>query len=116
MMIKFSRKCVPIAVLLGCLPVIARAQTNTQILQQIRNVFVIALENHNFTQPNPTSSPQQLRGNPAAPFLNSLITPGNSNAAQVSYATRYYNAGSGVHPSEPNYVWAEAGTTFGVLT
>jgi hypothetical protein len=111
-----TRKSVLIAVLLACLAAVGSAQTNTQILQQIRTVFVIALENHNLAQTNPTSSPQQLKGNPAAPFLNSLITPGNSNAVQVSYATRYYNAGSGVHPSEPNYVWAEAGTTFSVLT
>jgi phospholipase C len=34
----------------------------------------------------------------------------------VSYATAYYNAGFGVHPSEPNYVWAEAGSDFGVHT
>ncbi len=83
---------------------------------QIGTIFVIAMENHNFTQPNPTNSPQQILGNPAAPFLNSLITPGNSNAAQVSYATAYYNAGVGVHPSEPNYVWAEAGSDFGAHT
>jgi len=82
-------------------------------VRRIGNFFVIALENHNFTQPNPTSSPQQIFGNPAAPYINSLITPGNSNAAQVSFAANYYNAGVGVHPSEPNYVWAEAGTDFG---
>lgn len=80
---------------------------------QVGDIFVFALENHNLTQPNPTSSPQQILGNPAAPYFNSLITPGNSNAVQVSYATAYYNAGVGVHPSEPNYVWAEAGTDFG---
>src|SRR5208337_2829159 len=79
-------------------------------------VFVMPSENHNFTQPNPTSSPQQFKGNSEAPFVNSLITPGNSMAAHVSYATRYYNAGLGVHPSEPSYVWSEAGTSFGVLT
>src|SRR5579871_2058508 len=83
---------------------------------QVKHVFVIAMENHNFTQPVPTNSPQQILGNPAAPYLNSLITPGNSNAAHVSYATAYFNAGIGVHPSEPNYVWAEAGTDFGVHT
>ncbi len=77
------------------------------------DIFVIAMENHNFTQPNPASSPQQILGNLAAPFLNSLITPGNSNAVHVSYATQYFNTGNGVHPSEPNYVWAEAGTDFG---
>jgi len=80
------------------------------------DIFVIAMENHNFTQPNPTNSPQQILGNPAAPYLNSLITPGDPNAAQVSYAVNYYNAGMNVHPSEPNYVWAEAGTDFGVHT
>ena len=80
------------------------------------DIFVIAMENHNFTQPVPTNSPQQILGNPAAPFINSLITPGNPNAAQVSYTTAYYNAGAHVHPSEPNYVWAEAGTDFGVHT
>lgn len=83
---------------------------------KIRTVFVIAMENHNLTQPNPTSSPQQILGNPAAPYINSLLTPGNPNAAQVSYAASYHNAGIGVHPSEPNYVWAEAGTDFGVHT
>jgi hypothetical protein len=82
----------------------------------LQTIFVIAMENHNFTQPVPTSSPQQIFGNPAAPYINSLVTPGNPNAAQVSFATHYFNAGVGVHPSEPNYVWAEAGTDFGVHT
>ena len=84
--------------------------------QGIGAIFVIAMENHNFTQPPTQTNPQQILGNPAAPFMNSLITPGNPNAAQVSYATAYFNAGRGVHPSEPNYVWAEAGSDFGVHT
>src|ERR1700733_15144467 len=70
-----------------------------QVLSQVKTVFVIALENHNFTQPSPPSSPQQILNTPAAPYINSLITPGNSNAAQVSYCTKYYNTGVGVHPS-----------------
>jgi len=85
-------------------------------LPPVRTVFVIAMENHNWTQPSPGSSPQQVVGNVAAPYVNSLVTPGNPNAAQVSYATHYYNVGVGVHGSEPNYVWAEAGTDFGVHT
>jgi len=80
------------------------------------SIFVIAMENHNLTQPVPTNSPQQIFGNPAAPYINSLMTPGNPNAIHTSWAVRYYNAGIGVHPSEPNYVWAEAGTDFGVHT
>jgi hypothetical protein len=86
---------------------------------QIGDVFYINLENHNFTQPNGnvntnSSTIEQLKGNPAAPYLNSLITPGNPNAAQVSYATNYHNVlsnplgnGPSIHPSEPNYVWQE---------
>jgi hypothetical protein len=80
------------------------------------SIFVIAMENHNLTQPVPTNSPQQILGNPAAPYINSLMTPGNPNAIQTSWAMRYLNAGIGVHPSEPNYVWAEAGSDFGAHT
>src|SRR4051812_42558674 len=83
---------------------------------QAGSIFVIAMENHNLTQPVPTNSPQQILGNPAAPYINSLMTPGNPNAIQTSWAMRYLNAGVGVHPSEPNYVWAEAGTDFGIHT
>ena len=67
-------------------------------VNQVGDIFIIALENHNFTQPNPTATPQQIFGNPAAPYLNSLVTPGNRNSAQVSYASHYFNAGTGVHP------------------
>lgn len=81
----------------------------------VQTVFVIAMENHNFTQPNPTSSPEQILGNGAAPYLNSLVTPGNPNAAMTSYATNYQNAAPGVHPSEPNYIWNNAGSNFGVF-
>lgn len=77
--------------------------------QQIGDVFYIDLENHNFTQPSSVTSPEQLLGNSAAPYLNSLITPGNANAAMTSYASNYVNVAPGVHPSEPNYVWQEAG-------
>jgi hypothetical protein len=87
-----------------------------QSLPQIKTVFVIALENHDWTQPCPDCSPQQIFGNPAAPFLNSLVTPGNSNSAQVSYATAYYSAAQGEHPSEPNYILSEGGTDFGTHT
>ena len=81
----------------------------------IKTVFVIAMENHNFTQPATQSSPPQIFANPAAPYINSLITPGNPNAAQTSYATNYQNVGTGIHPSEPSYLWAEGGSNFGVL-
>jgi len=85
-------------------------------------VFVIAMENHNWTQPTSlNSSINPILGDPAAPFINSLVTPGNPNAQYVSYASNYVNvppqtagspSGAGsVHPSEPNYIWSEAGQT-----
>jgi hypothetical protein len=101
--------------------------------QQIKTVFVIAMENHNWTQPvNQFSGPiQQIFQNPNAPFINSLVNGTavaviNGNAVniseQVAYATNYRNVlatASGnnphIHPSEPNYLWAEAGTNFGVF-
>src|SRR5262252_246578 len=101
--------------------------------QQIKNVFVIAMENHNWTQPNNqfTGGIQQIYQNPAAPFINSLVN-GTAMAIindanvhiseQVAYATAYHSvlatpSGNNphIHPSEPNYIWAEAGTNFGVL-
>jgi hypothetical protein len=73
----------------------------------IGDVFYIEMENHNLTQPSGVTSPQQLLGNPAAHYLNSLMTPGNPNAAQTSYASNYYNVeynnpSVSIHPSEPN--------------
>jgi hypothetical protein len=74
----------------------------------IGDVFYIAMENHNWTQPSSFTDTQQIKDNLAAPFINSLVTPGNPNAAMVSYASNYQNV-PGIHPSEPNYVWHEAG-------
>src|ERR1700739_4784677 len=101
--------------------------------QEIKTVFVIALENHNWTQPANqfTGGIQQIFENPNAPFINSLVN-GTAYAVingstvhisgQVAYATGYHNvlatlSGNNphIHPSEPNYLWAEAGTNFGVL-
>jgi phosphatidylinositol-3-phosphatase len=79
----------------------------------IGDVFVIAFENHNLTQPSGSLDTPQLLGNPAAPFLNSLLTPGNPNAAQTSYAANYYSVGLNVHPSQLNYTWSEAGSSLG---
>jgi hypothetical protein len=82
--------------------------------RRVKTVFVIAMENHNWTQPA-GASPQQIFMNPAAPFINSLVNGTSGISSQVAYATNYQNAGIGIHPSEPNYIWAEAGTNFGVL-
>ncbi len=82
---------------------------------RVRKVFVIAMENHNWTQPASLSSPQQISGNPAAPFINSLVNGTSGISSQVSYATNYQNAAQGNHPSEPNYFWTETGEAPAVL-
>jgi phosphatidylinositol-3-phosphatase len=75
------------------------------------------MENHNWTQPSSLNgSIDQIYGDSAAPFINSLVTPGNANAQYVSYASNYYQPGQSEHPSEPNYVWEEAGTNFNPTT
>ena len=94
----------------------------------VKKVFVIAMENHNWTQPDHqfNGKIQQIFQNPNAPFINSLVN-GTATAIidgsvvniskQVSYATAYHNVlatpsgnNPSIHPSEPNYIWSEAGT------
>src|SRR5436309_9876690 len=70
--------------------------------EEIKKVFVIAMENHNWTQPANqfTGNIQQIFQNPAAPFINSLVN-GTATAMvdgrmvniseQVAYATNYHN-------------------------
>jgi phosphatidylinositol-3-phosphatase len=83
--------------------------------QGARKIFLIAMENHNWTQPAATLSPRPLFMSPEAPFINSLVNGTSGISGEVAYATNYINSGVGVHPSEPNYIWAEAGTNFGVF-
>lgn len=105
---------------------------NAAAQPQIKTVFVIAMENHNWTQPAQVAGKiQQIYQNPNAPFINGLVN-GTAVAMingrlvnisqQVAYANNYRNVlatagGSNphIHPSEPNYIWAEAGTNFGVF-
>src|SRR5271166_3871704 len=76
----------PVLAMVGCLLVAATATAGP-----LGDVFVIDMENHNLTQPGSVTSPEQLQGNAAAPDLNSLMTPGDPNAAQTSWASNYYN-------------------------
>jgi hypothetical protein len=90
----------------------------------VKTVFVIAMENHNWTQPANqfTGGIQQIFQNPAAPYINSLVNGTNVASRQVAYAANYHNvlatAGGNnphIHPSEPNYIWAEAGFNFNIF-
>jgi len=80
----------------------------------IGDVFVVLMENHNWIQPssytNTPGSVPQIQDSASAPYINNTLT-------QIgAYANNYENAGVGVHPSEPNYIWLEAGTNFGNST
>jgi phosphatidylinositol-3-phosphatase len=106
--------------------------SSTASAQQIKTVFVIAMENHNWTQPTHVPGRiEQIYGNTNAPFINNLVN-GTAKAIingsmvnineQVAYATSYHNVlatpngnNLSIHPSEPNYIWAEAGTNFEVF-
>jgi hypothetical protein len=68
----------------------------------IKTVFLIVMENHNWSD---------IKNSPSAPYINSLLA--GAGSSQTSYATEYYNP-SGTHPSLPNYLWLEAGTNFGI--
>ena len=61
-------------------------------------VFIILMENHNWSG---------IHGNASAPYINNTLLP------VASYTDQYYNP-PGIHPSEPNYLWLEAGTGFGI--
>jgi hypothetical protein len=67
---------------------------------QIQTVFLILMENHDWSdiKAHPTS---------ATHILNDILP-------YASHAEQYYNP-PGIHPSEPNYLWIEAGTNFGIL-
>ena len=117
----------------GALALLAALGSFNANAADIKTVFVIAMENHNWTQPANQfgGGTQQIYQNINAPFINSLvngtgfaIVDGSviNISEQVAYATAYHNAlatpggnNPHIHPSEPNYLWAEASTNFGVF-
>ena len=72
---------------------------NNSVSAGIHTVFIILMENHNWSA---------IKGSASAPYIN------NTLLVQGAHAENYVNV-PGIHPSEPNYLWLEAGTNFGVL-
>jgi hypothetical protein len=62
----------------------------------IKTVFLILMENHNW------SDIYQNTG--SAPYINGTLLP------EASWCTNYFDNPASAHPSEPNYIWLEAGT------
>jgi hypothetical protein len=66
--------------------------------KKIKTVFVIVMENHNWSD---------IKNNDDAPYINKTLLKIGAHAEE------YYNPPS-IHPSEPNYIWMEAGDNLGV--
>ena len=64
----------------------------------LKTVFVVMMENHDWSS---------IKGNASAPYINGTLLP------MGSHAEAYMNPPS-MHPSEPNYIWLEAGSNLGV--
>ena len=75
----------------------------TTTLHHIKTVFLIVMENRNWTG----AKSGNIEGNSAAPYINYTLLP------MASYANGYRNP-PGIHPSLPNYLWLEGGTSFGI--
>jgi phosphatidylinositol-3-phosphatase len=80
------------------LAAVAGPSAQTTPWSSLQTVFVIVLENHNWSE---------IKGNPSAPYINSLLP-------RFAHAERYFNP-PGLHPSLPNYIWLEAGQNFGIF-
>ena len=79
-------------------------------LSKVKTVWLIVMENHNWTG-NDTGAAfgdPDIKGSPLAPYINGALLK------MAAHAEGYHNP-PGNHPSQPNYLWLEAGTNFGVL-
>ncbi|MFO0619544.1 MAG: alkaline phosphatase family protein [Polyangiaceae bacterium] len=61
-------------------------------------VFLIMMENHDWSA---------IKGNPKAPYMNGTLL------TTAAHAEQYFNPPK-LHPSEPNYIWLEAGDNLGI--
>jgi phosphatidylinositol-3-phosphatase len=91
--------------LLAFTPIPATAQ-----MSKVKTVWVILMENHNWTGNNTGAAfgDPDIKGSPLAPYANGELLRTSAHAEQ------YFNP-PGNHPSQPNYIWLEAGTNFGIL-
>src|SRR4051794_21869352 len=76
----------------------ASAPVQVNVTNKIDHVFVILLENHDWSQ---------IKGNSSAPYINGTLL------AQGAHAENYQNVPN-LHPSLPNYIWLESGSNQGV--
>jgi len=86
-------------VLSSTVVLLQRLSTFASLSSPIKTVFVIVMENKNWSS---------IHGSASAPYINQTLLP------MASYATQDFTPPHN-HPSLPNYLWLEAGTNFGIL-
>ena len=69
--------------------------------QHVKTVFLILMENHNW---------KDIKGSASAPYINKTLLP------TAAHAENYFDNPKKIHPSEPNYIWLEAGDNLGITT
>lgn len=78
----------------------AATSATIRATHHLKTAFVIVMENSNW---------DEIRGNPSARYINDVLLPASA------YAEQYHDNPKGVHPSEPNYIWMEAGDNLAIL-
>jgi hypothetical protein len=66
----------------------------------IDTVFIILMENHSWST---------IKASKSAPYINNTLVPAGGHAEQFFTPPK-------LHPSEPNYIWLEAGDNLGITT
>jgi len=78
--------------------VIVDAPTDGSTAHVIKYVWVVVMENRNWSS---------IKGSASAPYINKTLLD------KFAHAEEYYNPPK-LHPSEPNYIWMEAGDNLGI--
>ena len=84
-----TAKALAIALLISC----AAAPPAAAQLANVKTVFIILMENHNWSQ---------IKGSASAPYINNILLP------MASHAEQYFNP-RGIHPSLPKLPLARGG-------
>ncbi len=95
----------------GTAQVTVQDAATTKLPSKIKYVWIILMENHNWTGNNAGAQygDPDIKGNPLSPYVNGWLLH------HAAHAEQYFNP-PGNHPSNPNYLWLDAGTNFGFLT
>lgn len=93
----------------GVNPFRSRTSGSEKFPSRIKYVWIILMENHNWTGNNAAAAidDPDIKGSRLAPYINGWLVD------HSAYANQYYNPPK-EHPSNPNYLWLEAGTDFGI--